>query len=173
MKIKHLSLIFSMMILIGCNDNNPSKIPLNKNDAFLALFPKCEMNSNIRFLPNKEPAKLSGTIWLNFQNYSETTMSFPSDLNLKIFVYNSTDSEQWVPIINNIKYLSKPLVLEPKSSGIESIASTSIKPILTKLPQTIRVSITTNANTECYGAFIDMEVVPQCVNRGFYNSYDG
>lgn len=160
MKIKHLSLIFSMMILISCNGNNPSKVLINKNDAFLALFPKCEMNSNIRFLPTKEAAKLSDTIWLDFQNYSETTISFPDDLNLKIFVYDSTDSKQWVPIIDHIKDLSKPLVLGPKSSGMDSIASTSIKPILTKLPQTIRVSITTDANNKCYGAFIDIEVVP-------------
>lgn len=161
-KLRCLSLILLSILIISCGSK--SQLLVDKESSFLALFPKCEMNSSIRFLPVEVTFKSTKSLFLDFGNYSQNIIVFPFGDNVKIYRYDKTNSGQWLTVENKIDYMAtsnEKIDVRPLSDGPENAESVDIFPVLNNnSPTTMRVVVTSDSPDKCFGAFIDIQVSP-------------
>ena len=169
MSTTRLFLVFLMTALIaGCGSR--TSIDSTGDNAFKNLYPNCEMNSTIQFLPIEGDHRSGALINLNIRNTSKDSVIFPDDFNVKILYFDSNDQD-WVEIKNNLHSVpsSDPYsILEPANSGLKSYSVVLIIPSLSgNVIIDARVVIIGNVYrenakaNECVGAFIDIQILPE------------
>ena len=155
-------LIFAMLI---SNCDSSTTTGSSKEISFESLYPDCNMNSTIVFLPLQPNYKFENYITLSYRNTSKKQIAFPPDAEVGIFIYEKGNSK-WAEVRNNIQYSSspKPYVIIGSAGEMSNYGSIVIAPdISDDSSKEIRVAITGHVyrdgvvTDECVGAFINIQ----------------
>ncbi len=136
----------------------------SKESSFRALYPNCDINSTIVFLPVQPNYKFGDYINLSYKNTSQNQIAFPPDAGVKIFTYDQENSK-WLEIKNNMQYSSspEPYIVVDSEDKMTSYDGIVISPDTSATtPTEIRAAIIGHVyrdglvTDECVGAFIDI-----------------
>lgn len=161
----HLSLLLAVFLSscsLGVVENSI------KGKTFEEMYPECEINTVVQFLPQQEDEYKTNTVVnLNIHNTSSNPVIFPRELNLRIIFFDEVE-QVWRDIKNDARYLtSTPQILDSANSGLGSYDTVSMIPVLSDdVPVSARVVISGNISSEtgmlgeCVGAYTDILITP-------------
>lgn len=154
-EMKKYILVILIVLLTGCSLQNLSRV-----DTLPGIsIPINEMNKKILLhetLGMMDAYKVSGLLFLDLENLSNSPVSFPPDYGSKIFIKTE---KGWQLLNNNFSYSNMPIILPTKEQHPPGL-SVVVWPVLpeTSGPIVLRIVIIGEAadSNEIVGAYLDI-----------------